>query len=156
MKLIYVEAKSQDMQFKLIGGIAANAKLELVLWLHQGYEKDTILNVAISDNLQGEAITSYADGTYPINTIRTEYNESIWIEMSKNKALIKEYCDSVTLYREGKYEWYLCTVGYEGMSLIRDDTLLNDVKLSGFNMSIEAPSWGDYQRAIEGMEYHGK
>jgi len=139
--VIYIEDKTQEMQFELIEKIAFAKKFELVFWLYQEYKKSEFLGLPVSPELQGEAVTTYGNGSFPYNTLRIECNASTIGLMKQNKKTIEENCDSIVLYEPASHDWYLCTIGHEGMSLIRDDSVMNELSSNGFQASLEAPEW---------------
>lgn len=139
--MLYIEDKTQDMQLKLIRKLASEEKFEVIFWLYQGYEDSEFLDIPVSHSLEGESVTIYDDDGFPCNTARIELNSSVYEVMTKNQELLRLHCDSITLYKPKTHEWYMSTIGHEGMSLIRDKSTQTMLSSSGFNVSTEAPSW---------------
>ena len=138
--VIYVEDKTQDIHFKLLEKIASSKKLELVFWSYQDYEEGEFLGQPISSASAGEAVTKYGDGAFPYNTSRIEYNADILALINQNKKMMEEHCDSIALYAPGSHDWYMCTIGHESLSLIRDDSLEKALSSNGSPVSLEAPT----------------
>jgi len=140
--MIYVEEKDLEHQMKLLMFLISIETYELVAWLYPETEINKIDTLEVADNSrQLEAVTTYEQGisakcTKPI----TATNELI-ATLFLNKKLMAKNIDSLALYKPLNKEWEACTIGHEGMSLVKDSKYFSTLIEGGFNASKEAPDW---------------
>ena len=138
--MIYVIENSLERQFELLQHICTLHKVEFCFWLYPDFDDTKFLGVEIvQSNL--EPVTVYADGAIPFHTPKQLCTHEV---LEKNKLSHSELrigCDSVALYKHGENTWLACTIGHEGMCLVRDDAILHELNTVGFNATTDAPSW---------------
>jgi hypothetical protein len=138
--MIYVEDSSFDNQLKLLDYLSSNAELYLVAWLYPESKLKKLLHLdLIRSDLK--PVTTYGDGFQPRHTVPKHCTTEVVARLSSLRDVIERNCDSLALYRQNESSWDFCTIGHEGMSLIADDMLLDDVRRAGFQASLQAPSW---------------
>jgi len=138
--MIYVEDSNFDNQLKLLGYLSCKQKFYLVAWL---YPESRLRKLLKLDLVRSDLkpVTTYGDGFQPWHTEPTPCTPELLARISSLRDVITKNCESLALYRESKYNWDFCTIGHEGMSLIVDDMLLDDVGKAGFQASLQAPLW---------------
>ena len=138
--MIYVEDRSFDNRLKLLDYLSSNEELYLVAWLYPESNLKKLLNLdLVRSDLK--PVTTYGDGFQPWHTEPKRCTSELLARLFSLRDVLTKNCDSLALYRENESSWDFCTIGHEGMSLIADDRLLDDVRKAGFQASLQAPSW---------------
>jgi hypothetical protein len=141
--MIYIEENSFERQIDLISSLASQAPFDLVAWLYPESTINNIIGTSVSKSITVNAmpVTTYGDGFVASCTQRLRVTDLLINMIMEEKKLITENCDSLCIYSHESPEWQACTIGHEGMILVRDTSLLGDLKSLGFNASLHAPSW---------------
>jgi hypothetical protein len=141
--MIYIEENSFERQIDLISALASQAPFDLVAWLYPASTIDTILGVSIykSTTVNAVSVTTYTNNFIASCTPRLRATNAVINNITKEKDLIANNCDSLCIYSPENPEWQACTIGHEGMILVRDLALLSYLKSLVFNASLHAPSW---------------
>ena len=139
--MIYVEEKSQDKQLELIKYFSNYDEFTIIIWLYPECKITDLFSLAISNSLNYNSVTTYSDGYKPFATLPKCLNKKMIKLLNKNKNIIHEYCDSIVLYKGDDKDWFMSTIGHEGMCLVKDDMLLEELKKEGFSCSLESPDW---------------
>lgn len=139
-EMIYVQEKTFEKQIELLSYLSENEKLNICGWLFpESNEKMVLGNPVVRSEL--EAVTTYSDGFKPYHTQPQVCSIDYISQIVASKKSIVAHCDSLALYRQGTKNWLAATIGHEGMCLVRDNTLLNQLLSRGFNASETAPNW---------------
>lgn len=141
--MIYIEESSFERQLDLISALANQAPFDLVAWLYPESSIDSIIGAEISKSTAVNAmpVTAYGDGFVANCTRRLRVTGVLINNIKQEKDRIMKNCDSLCIYSPESPEWQACTIGHEGMILVRDTALFGDLKSLGFNASLHAPSW---------------
>jgi hypothetical protein len=140
--MIYVEDKDARAQFKLLEYLSSQDRYTLIGWQYPEINKSPITLLPTHTKRGGfEPVTNYADGIKSKHTKPMKAQPSKLAYLINFKEQIKRSFDSFCLYKQGTGEWYACTIGHEGMCLIRDDELIKELQDKGFNASTTKPSW---------------
>jgi hypothetical protein len=140
--MIYIEGKDAGMQFKLLEYLSDQGSYTLIAWQYPEIDKSPILFLP-TDSKRGEfePVTNYADGIESKHTKPMDAQPSKLVYLINVKQQIRRSFDSFCLYKQGADEWYACTIGHEGMCLIRDDELITKLQEKGFTASTSKPNW---------------
>ena len=138
--MIYIEEKDFNRQIELLSYISSGKDLNVCAWL---YPESDALKLAGSDVIENNfsliPVTVYENGFIPkcttpvkasidsINVFGAAFNE------------LKKHCDSLALYKNNESSWLVATIGHEGMCLVKDDSLLNNLIQAGFSAKTDAP-----------------
>jgi len=141
--MIYIEEKSFERQLHLMSELSNQSSFELVIWLYPESSVDSIIGVNVLESTSVNAIpvTTYENGVIAKCTQRLRLTKQLISEIAQEKDSMVRNCDSLCIYTPHNAEWQACTIGHEGMVLVRDTALLNNLKCLGFNASLHAPSW---------------
>ena len=139
--MIYVEEKGFSRQFELLEFLSENESLNLCGWLYPESKAPKIAGYSVSENTELEAVTAYENGFKPFHTEVAQANQESINRFKSSEPEVKSNLDSIALYKSGSAFWVACTIGHEGMCLVRDTEMLANLTKAGFNASNEAPSW---------------
>lgn len=141
--MIYVEEKNFDRQLELLEKISISEDAEIVFWLYPESKLDDLFGLSLqrSDYISAEPVTSYEDGVFSNCTKRLPFDERLLDLIECNRRVISDNCDSLCLYLKDSVEWSACTIGHEGMGLVRNVDLMDEIISSGFNASKNPPDW---------------
>lgn len=139
--MIYLEEKHFARQLDLLGYLQSDFDSEIVFWLYPESNIATLLGRDLynSEGIYAEPVTTYDESTIPRCTSRLLFDEDLLFSIKRHQQVISKHCDSICLYEKNSKQWTACTIGHEGMILLRNDELLECLRASGFNASIEAP-----------------
>lgn len=138
--MIYIKENGFKRQMALLKLLAQRESYSICAWLYPESKAKTIAGYDLM-NSNLEPVTTYSDGTISKHTQPVICTPSALESFAEAKNKLVKNVDSLILYREGETEWFAATIGHEGMCLIRDKDLYSYVLESGFNASLEAPSW---------------
>lgn len=141
--MIYIEENNFERQIDLISALANQAPFDLVAWLHPDSTIDAILGVSVYKSITVNAapVTTYANDVIASCTQRLRVTDALINNITQEKNVIVKNCDSLCIYSPENPEWQACTIGHEGMILVRDLALLSYLRSLDFNASLHAPSW---------------
>lgn len=139
--MIYVEEKKFDRQLDLIEFVSLGQEVEIVIWMYPESNLDTLFGYDLIKSSDAEHVTTYEDGTIAKRTPRLKISKEVIDLIRTKKQLLNKNCDSICLYLLGEFNWLGCTVGHEGMGLIKDDRFYETLIENSFNASFNAPSW---------------
>jgi hypothetical protein len=141
--MIYVEEKEFNKQLELLNVFANKGCFDLVIWRYPESTATSFIDIALSDSDQFniEPVTTYEDGTIAKSSGRIPLNDELLRKLINNVSWLRNHCDSLCVYSKGSYEWTVCTVGHEGMGLVKDIEILSSLVEQGFNASETAPDW---------------
>ena len=141
--MIYIEEKKFDRQLDLLTYFSDAESYELIIWMYPESKLKSIFNFTLNDGkeLNGFPVTTYSNGVVAMRTPRVLLTKKLIGLMRKSRLLINNNCDSCALYFIGNNEWSICTIGHEGMCLVKDNQLLSDLVSVGFKASLDVPAW---------------
>lgn len=141
--MIYIEENSFERQMHLFSELASQESFELVIWLYPESCIDSIIGVNVfeSTTVNAMPVTTYENGVVARCTQRLILTEMLINKITQEKDFVAQNCDSLCVYSPKNPEWQACTIGHEGMILVRDTALLSDLIALGFDASLHAPSW---------------
>ncbi|WP_129586954.1 hypothetical protein [Pseudomonas frederiksbergensis] len=141
--MIYIEESSFERRTHLISELANQESIELVIWLYPESSIDSIIGESIfaSTTVNAIPVTTYKSGGITRCTQRLRLTGTLINKITQEKNFIAKNCDSLCVYSLKSPEWQACIIGHEGMILVKDTTLLSNLKSLGFNASLHPPSW---------------
>lgn len=141
--MIYIEESCFARRMQLISELANQESFELVIWLYPESSIDSILgeNIFASTSVNATPVTAYENGGVARCTQRFQLTNELINKIVQEKDFIAKNCDCLCIYSPNNPEWQACTIGHEGMILVRDTALLTKLKTLGFNASLHAPPW---------------
>lgn len=142
--MIYVTETNFERQLALLDVVSQQlGETRAVVWLYPDSKTKTVAGLTVSDEHQGLLpVTNYGDGSEQgLNTSPKAFNAGLVSELLKNQSEVIRFCDSVAIYKPDEKEWSACFIHHEGMCLVRDNALLENLKEQKFSASTEAPSW---------------
>jgi len=95
------------------------------------------------DREELEVVTFYDNDTRPTKIANSYYfNENIIKMIGSNFVLILEKMDSISIYKEGEIDWFLCMIFHEKMSLLKiPEDELKYLETAKIPYSLEPPAW---------------
>ncbi|MGH8422790.1 MAG: hypothetical protein ACRER3_10615 [Pseudomonas fluorescens] len=141
--MIYIEEASFERGMHLISELANQESFELVIWLYPESSIDSIIGeeICASTTINASPVTTYESDSGVRCTQRLKINDMLINKIMQEKDFISQNCDSLCIYSPKDPEWRVCTIGHEGIILVKNSALLNKLKALGFNASLHAPSW---------------
>lgn len=140
--MIYVQENDFETQFKLLEYLAGKGGFIVIGWQYPEINKSPVPFFPTSMIREDyKAVTTYANGIIANHTAPVKAKPSMLAYLVKFNEKIQKAFDSFCLYKNGRTEWFACTIGHEGMCLVRDDSLLQELTSKGFNASTNKPSW---------------
>jgi hypothetical protein len=140
--MIYIEEKDFDRQLELLTFLTDKGTYTVCAWLYPEATSPAIAGYAIDQTPSGlQPVTTYYDGDKAKCTTPVPATKENLQAFFSDHSSFKNNCDSLALYKTTEHDWSVAIVGHEGMCLIKDDYLLNDLANSGYDASLEAPSW---------------
>lgn len=141
--MIYVEEKGFEGQIKILNLFSRSGLYDIVFWLYPEIKNNKFCELQIYDgqDLSEIPITTYQQGVKTKRTKRFPFRSSCIDFISHYRSTIQKECDSCILYKKDKKEWFCCTIGHEGMCIINDDNLINELKQKKIPASLQAPDW---------------
>lgn len=142
--MIYVIEESFDKRLDLIVVLTnLYEKSDLIIWLYPESELNQLLGTELhsANEINAEPVTTYQKGIIQKCSSRFEVEKELINKIREGKAVFERNCDSLCLYHPGSDSWFACIIGHEGMCLIKDISLMNELRRLGFNTSLEPPSW---------------
>lgn len=141
--MIFIEEKRFQRQLDLLEYFISQGKFDLIIWFFPESKLRNIcgLKLASKDLIEGEQVTAYGDGFKPRKTRRIELTSDLMNEVRNSAKEIQSNCDSLALYRPSEKNWSICTIAHEGMCLVRDENLIDELLSQGFSASLNQPEW---------------
>ncbi|WP_028877026.1 hypothetical protein [Teredinibacter turnerae] len=140
--MIYVQDDDLKSQLKLLEHFAGSDRFIVVAWQYPEINKSPVPFFPTSvAHRNYEPVTTYEYGVVAKHTKPTKAKPSMMAYLGNFSAEIVRAYDSICLYRVGSREWFACTIGHEGMCLVRDDAFLQELQGKGFNASTKQPDW---------------
>ncbi|MCU7945735.1 MAG: hypothetical protein KZQ72_03675 [Candidatus Thiodiazotropha sp. (ex Cardiolucina cf. quadrata)] len=140
--MVYVSERKQCRQFELLELLTSEYECGLVAWRYPESKAYQLLGMPIISNKPPlEPVTTYENSTDSKRTDLIEITSNTFFEIAKNAGNLKRHCDSLALYKPQETEWFACTIGHEGMCLVREDAVIEMLAARGFNATKEAPAW---------------
>lgn len=140
--MIFVEEKAFKNQIALLSFLAESEDYNICAWIYPEQVVSELIGLSVSDNPLGLIpVSTYDNGHKPRCTKLLPASKTSFRLFSVAKAEIIKNCDSLALYEADQVNWVASTLGHEGMCLVQDDRLLNNIIRAGFNASLEAPNW---------------
>ncbi|EPZ2383029.1 hypothetical protein ACXLPV_004829 [Vibrio parahaemolyticus] len=140
--MLYINEVGFERQIELLKFISNQSTFAVCLWLYPDSNVLTIAEQKVIENSGSiQPITEYSHGVIPKHTELKNCTTDFLNLLLSFKNEVIENCDSIALYNENNSNWAVATIGHEGMSLVRDITLLDSLKYEGFSVSLEPPSW---------------
>ena len=141
--MIFVEESGFEKQLNVISWLSKSKNAELVIWLYPESVLNSIMGLPIHNSgaIDADPVTTYQEGVTAKCTARLPLTSGLIDIIYKERDLITNNCDSLCVYLLEEREWQACTIGHEGMALVKDSTLLDERISLGFNASLQAPNW---------------
>ena len=140
--MIYIKEKYFRRQIELLSFLSkGNDELVLWMYLESKYIHLDGLELINRTQINAESVTNYEIEQQVLCMERISVSNSIFNFSLNNVRKIKSNVDSICLYDEKSFEWKACAVWHEGMCLVRDASLLDELENGGFNASINKPEW---------------
>ena len=94
----------------------------------------------MASHYNDEQPTDFFD-VFPERTERIRVSKKFTIDVKENISVIKDLCDSISLYYPDSLQWAACMYFTENIILVRDDELLLDIEKISNKCTLQAPSW---------------
>ena len=129
-------------QIALLSFLAESGDYNICAWIYPEQVVSELIGLSVSGNPLGLIpVSTYENRHKPRCTKLLPASKASFRLFSEAKSEIIKNCDSLALYDADQVNWIASTIGHEGMCLVQDDRLLNDIIRAGFNASLEAPNW---------------
>ncbi len=138
--MIYVQEKDFGRQIDLLNFLIEQDSYSICAWLYPESTANSVATHAVTQS-ELEPVTSYGDGTLPKHTNLVPCSSDTLQAFTAAQTEVTKNCDSLALYKTNNSSWSAVTVGHEGMCLVRNESLLQQLIAAGFSASTEAPSW---------------
>ncbi|MDO3386607.1 hypothetical protein QWI17_12240 [Gilvimarinus sp. SDUM040013] len=140
--MIYIEANGLKRQLELLALISKMESCELVIWLYPESRIRHLAGALVSKNhVNFVPITTYEDRTEPRCTSSLPAHSNSILALKTFISKLERNSDSIALYPAGEKDWSACSVGHEGVCLVKNERLLFKIQSAGFTASLTAPSW---------------
>lgn len=140
--MIYVQENGLKRQLELLAFLSQEEACELVVWLYPESRLKHFSGLLVLNGQDGlKPVTTYTDGTQAKSTSAFPAASNSIVALKPFISKFKRNCDSIALYPAGKKDWSVCTIGHEGMCLVKNDKLLSKIQTAGFVASLAAPVW---------------
>ena len=140
--MIYIQESSLASQLLALEFLSGLLPCTLVLWNYPEVTKQRI--PLLGSELLGQGfspVTEYSDSFVPVHSRPRTAKPSLISYLNNFGSEIKASVDSICIYPQASLDWVACTIGHEGMCLVKDDTYLEPLLAKGFNASTKAPEW---------------
>lgn len=140
--MIYIGEKDFGRQIELLSFLAERGDYVICAWLYPEAQAKDLAGFAVIDGFPGLVPpTAYGNDHVAKCTEVVSASEKTLEAFSNAKTSVMRNCDSVALYQRNQLSWAACVIGHEGICLIQDDSLLNELVTAGFNACLKAPRW---------------
>lgn len=141
--MIYLEGTSLASQLRVLEFLSWKLPESIiVIWNYPDVERQNIPIFGSKLFNQGfMPATEYCDGTVLRHSQPRVATPSILFYLNRFEKELRESVDSICLYAKDQCDFLACTIGHEGMSLVKNRDYLNLLLTRGFNASLKAPSW---------------
>jgi hypothetical protein len=141
--MLYIQEKNYRKQIELLRFLNRRDGYDFIVWLYPESKLKHLFGHQLckGTNFEGLPITKYDSDAVVKRTCRTRIYELFMDEMNKYKRIYSNNCDSCVLYKPGEYDWFAAVIGHEGVCIVNDDRMINELISSGFNVSHEKPVW---------------
>jgi hypothetical protein len=121
--MIYVEEKWFSKQIDLLKFFLGGSELEVIIWMYPESKFSHLAGLSLVHgvDISGEPVTIYENADIASRTMRQPLTKGL-LDLAQNKRRnISRNVDSFVLYKPGEFEWLVCTVGHEGMCLVKEE-----------------------------------
>jgi hypothetical protein len=140
--MIYIQESGFKRQLELLALLSKIEPCELVTWLYPESRIKHLAGILVVKNHSDLLpVTKYENGNEPKCTKSVPATSDFLLALKPFSSKFKRNSDSIALYPVGAKCWSACTVGHEGMCLVKNETLLSNIQNAGFSASLRAPSW---------------
>lgn len=141
--MLYVEEKSFNKQLELINDIYSDSGAVLVIWIYPERDLTELIGLKLisPDYRKITPVTTYELGVRVLCTEQLTINNELIELIKNNENEISSNSDSLCVYSLEGGDWEMCTIGHEGMGLVKDDLLYERIRGLKLNVSHDAPSW---------------
>lgn len=141
--MIYVQDKYFRKQLNIIQYFLECDEFDFIVWLYPESRLKHLFGFELSEdkNSQSNPVTTYSEGVVSKSTTRQRLTKLFIEQLSESKRVYTRNCDSCVLYKSGDKDWYASIIGHEGISLIKNDGIIEDLLTHGFNASFNKPSY---------------
>jgi hypothetical protein len=142
-EVLYVAEREFNRQVLFVSNLLGRTQLEMVIWL---YPESSVDRVAGLDASSPSAVNAIPVTTYPNHVVgrctrRIQITDDLIENICRDERYLAAECDSFCIYFPGRAEWVASVILHEGVILIRDSSLLFNLRSLDFNASPQAPSW---------------
>lgn len=141
--VLYILESSFDKHIQLLSEFAGQTPLELVAWFYPDSSVSSIMGFDVHSPTAATAlsVTTYSDGMIGKCTQRLPITDDLIKRIALNERAFMKSCDSLCVYYLENFNWQASVIFHEGVILIRDHSLLVNLKSFDFKASPNAPSW---------------
>ena len=141
--MLYIEEKTFHRQIDLLATMVKLGAYDLVVWTYPEATLKNIFDFQLScdheDDL--EPVTTYEENVTVMRSSRLPCNDLVMGRIISGKELISKNIDSLCLYKKNELAWDACTIGHEGMCLVKNEALCDKLIQEGFTVSKKPPEW---------------
>lgn len=140
--MIYIQENGFKRQLELLAIIAGIDSCKLIAWIYPESRIKHIVGLLISKHSYDYMpVTAYEPEIKPTCTDKVTADPEFILGLKPYLIKFKRNCDSLALYPSGSKDWVACSVGHEGMCLVKDDSLISAIQGAGFSATLEKPVW---------------
>ena len=140
--MLFVTENSYSRQLELLAFVASTQPYYLTTWIYPESRSKSLYGLMVSSNYKNlESVTSYNNGHIPRCSVPQTATPQFILNLKSAKKKLNKHVDSIALYRPNEKKWVACSVGHEGICLVREASLKDAISNSGFNVSDMKPHW---------------
>lgn len=139
--MLYILEEKVDALLDVFLHFSNDPNSKLVIWLYPESDCNDLIGYDVINGSPSEylPVTTYQDSDYKF-TRPIDVSPDIVEKIKENISDLTRVVDSFCIYLN-EPEWKFCSIGHEGMGLVNDNSLFDEIKSKGFNVSTTPPEW---------------
>lgn len=141
--MLYVIESDFERKIFMLNEFSKKESCDLVVWLYPESFLSKLLGVPFElyyeENL--ESVTTYGNNANVRRSYRLQLDQGLVNKIVMNKELCSKNVDSFCLYYKRKLSWNVCTIGHEGVCLVKDYGMYEFLRKLGYSVSKKPPVW---------------
>lgn len=139
--MLYILEKRVDVLLDMFLHLSNEPDYKLVIWLYPESDCNNLIGYDVIKGRPSEflPVTTYQDSDYKF-TRPIDVSSGLIEKVKGNISELSRVVDSFCFYLN-EPEWKFCSIGHEGMGLVNNDSIFDEIKAKGFNVSTTPPEW---------------
>jgi hypothetical protein len=139
--MLYILEERIDLLLEMFLHFSSDSDYKLVIWLYPESDCNNLIGYDVIKGRSEEYLpaTTYQNSDYKF-TRPIKVSPDIIERVKENISDLSRVVDSFCFYLN-EPGWKFCSIGHEGMGLVNDDSMFDEIKAKGFIVSKSAPEW---------------